>query len=83
MTYVPKLFCGCGAEMKPETIGQVVEVFVRAGDDGQRPYYKISADLLKCVACGHRILLNAPEPLARTFQSNYHNFTPTHSAWLG
>lgn len=85
MTYVPRLFCGCGAEMKPEKIGQIVEVFVHDRDTNPRPpkaYYKISADILKCIACGSRVLLNAPEPVALEHQSNYHNYTASHSAWL-
>lgn len=86
MTYIPRLFCICGAEMKPEKIGGVTEVFVRT-DEGQpdehpSSYYKVASDLLKCVACGNRVLLNAAHPLAMHHQSNYSNFTPTHSAWL-
>lgn len=47
MPHVPRLFCGCGCEMRPEKTGERVRVDLSNGE----PYYLLSVDRWKCPEC--------------------------------
>ena len=70
MTYIPRVICECGHEMRPERNGE----FLHVHSEG-KPYYKIAADRWCCPVCEHQVWTGfGMEPLARNYDADYGSF---------